>query len=86
MFFFGFPSSTKIKRNNPKNLILPFIKLQKAKKDKLLLECVVSISTAKLILKGVLVRKGKKSDVNPISDLIRDEKYVDNNIHTFHLL
>ena len=42
---------------------------------------------AKHTLKGVLVTKGKlKSDVNIISDFIRDEKYVDNNIHIFHLL
>ena len=60
---------------------------QSAKKDKILLEWVVSTSTAKHILKGVLVTKGKlKPDVNIISDLIRDEKYVDNNIHIFHLL
>ena len=72
---------------HPKNLIVLFIKLKSAKKDKTLLECVVSTSTAKHILKGVLVTKGKlKSDVGTISDLIRDEKYVDNNIHIFHLL
>ena len=48
---------------------------------------VVSTSTGKHILKGVLATKGKlKSDVNTISDLIRNEKYVDNNIHIFHLL
>ena len=56
-------------------------------KDKILLECVVSTSTGRHILKCVLVTKEKlKSDVNTISDLIRDEKYVDNNIHVFHLL
>ena len=55
--------------------------------DKIHLECVLTTSTAKYILKGVLVIKGKlKSDVNTISDLIRDEKYVDTNIHIFHLL
>ena len=55
--------------------------------DKIHLECVLTTSTAKYILKGVLVIKGKlKSDVNTISDLIRDEKYLDNNIHIFHLL
>ena len=55
--------------------------------QKTLLECVVFTSTAKHILKSVLVKKGKlKPDVNIISDLIRDEKYVDNNIHIFHLL
>ena len=83
----GLPYSKAIKRSNPKNLIVPFIKLKSAKKDKTLLECVVSTSTAKHILKGVLVTKGKlKSDVNTISDLIRVEKYVDNNIQIFHLL
>ena len=83
----GLPSSKTIKRNNPKNLTVPFIELKSAKKDKTLLECVVSKSTAKHVLKGVLVKKGKlKPDVNIISDLIRDEKYVDNNIHIFHLL
>ena len=83
----GLPSSKKIKRNNPKNLIVPFIKLKSAKKDKIILECLVSISTAKHILKGVLVTKRKlKSDVNIMSDLIRDEKYVANNTHIFHLL
>ena len=81
------PSSKKMKRNNPKNLIVPFIKLKSAKKDKILLECVVSTSMAKHILKGVLVTKGKsKSDVNTISDLIRVEKYVDNNIQIFSSL
>ena len=83
----GLPSSKKIKRNNPQNLIVPFIKLKSAKKDKIRLECAVSTSTARHILKGVLVTKGKlKSDVNTIPDLIRHEKYVDNNIHIFHLL
>ena len=42
---------------------------------------------AKHILKAVLVTKGKvKSDVNIISDIRRDGKYVDDNIHVFHLL
>ena len=57
------------------------------KKDKILLECVVSTSTAKHILKGVLVTKGRlKPDVNSMSDILRDEQYVDNNIHMFYLL
>ena len=57
------------------------------RKNKTLLECVVSTSTAKHILKSVLVKKGKlEPDVNIISDLIRDEKYVDDKIHIFHLL
>ena len=56
-------------------------------KDKILLECVVSTSTGRHVLKRVLVTKEKlKSDVNTISDLIRDEKYVANNVHIFHLL
>ena len=56
-------------------------------KKKILLECAVSTSTAQHILKDVLVTKRKlKSDVNIISDLIRVEKYVDNNIQIFHLL
>ena len=42
---------------------------------------------AKHMLKGVLITKGKlKSNVNTISDLMRDEKYLDNNIHIFYLL
>ena len=66
---------------------MPFIKLKIAKKDKILLKCAVSTSTAKHILKGVLLTKGKlKLDVSTIPDLIRDEKFVDNNIHIFHLL
>ena len=83
----GLPYSKAIKRSNPKNLIVPFIKLKSAKKDKTLLECVVSTSTAKHILKSVPVKEGKlKTDVNIISDLIRDEKYANNIIHIFHLL
>ena len=75
----GLPYSKTIKRNNPKNLIASFIKLKSAKKDKTFLECVVSTSTTKHKLKSVLLKKGKlKPDVNIISDLIRDEKYVDN--------
>ena len=54
-------------------------------KKKILLEYVVSTSTTKHILKGELVTKGKlTSDV--ISDLIRVEKYVDNNIQIFSSL
>ena len=83
----GLPSSKKIKRNNLKNLMVPFIQLKSAKKDKMLLECVVYKCMAKHMLKGVLGTKGKlKSDANTISNLIRDEKYVDNSTHIFHLL
>ena len=54
----------------------PVHQIKMSKKDKILLECAVSTSAAKRILKGVLVTKGKmKSDVNTIPDLIRDEKY-----------
>ena len=60
---------------------------KKQKKDKIFLECLVSTSTAKHILKGALVTKGKlKSDVNAISDLMIVEKYVDNNIQIFSSL
>ena len=66
----------------------PIHQIQKSKKkDKIILECVVSTSTAKHILKGVVVTKAKlKSDVNTISDLIIVEKYVDNNIQIFSSL
>ena len=83
----GLPFSKKMKKNNLKNLIVSFINFKSAKKDKILLECVISTSRAKHILKGVLVTKGKlKFDVNTISDLIRVEKYVDNNIQIFSSL
>ena len=72
------PSPKKTKRNNSKNMVVPFIKLKSAEKDKTLLECVFSASTANNALKGVLVTKEKlKSDLNAISDLVRDEKYVE---------
>ena len=68
-------------------MIVPFIKFKSAKKDKIHLECVVFSSTAMHILKGVLVTKGNsKSDVNTISDLIRVEKYIDDNIQIFSSL
>ena len=74
----GLPSSKKTKRNNFKNMIVQFIKLKSAEKDKILLECVLSTSTANNALKGVLVTKEKlKSDLNTILDLVRDEKYVE---------
>ena len=86
----GFPSSKKMKRNNPKNLIFPFTKFKSSKKGQILLECVecvVSTSTANHILEGALVTKGNlKSDVNAISDLTRAEKYLDNNIQIFSSL
>ena len=83
----GLPSSKEIKRNNPQNFIVSFTKLKSAKKDKILLGRAISTTTAKHILKGALVTKGKlTSDVNTIPDLIRDEKYVDYSIHIFHLL
>ena len=74
----GLPSSKKTKRNNLTNMIVQLIKLKSAEKDKILLECVLSTSTANNALKGVLVTKEKlKSDLNTISDLVRDEKYVE---------
>ena len=42
------------------------------------MECIVSPSTAKNAVKGIPVKKKKlRSDLNTMSDLIRDEKYVD---------
>ena len=74
----GLPSPKKTKRNNSENMVVPFIKLKSAEKDKTLLECVVSASTANNALKSVLVTKERlRSDLNTISDLIRDEKYVE---------
>ena len=62
----------------------PAHQIKKCKKRQ---ECLASTSTTKHILKGALVTKGKlKSDVGAISDLIRKEKYVDNNVHIFYLL
>ena len=43
------PFSKKMKRNNPKKLIVLLIKFKSAKKNKILLECVVSTSTANLM-------------------------------------
>ena len=74
----GLPSSKKIKRNNTKKMIVPFIKLKSAEKNMVLLDCVISTSTAKNALKGVVVRKENlKTDFSTISDLIRDEIFVD---------
>ena len=59
-------------------MIVPFINLKSAEKDKILLDCVVSTSTVKNALKGVLVTKENlRSNFSTISDLIRDEKFVD---------
>ena len=59
-------------------MIVPFINLKSAEKDKILLDCVVSTSTVKNALKGVLVTKENlRSNFNTISDLIRDAKFVD---------
>ena len=60
----GLPSSKKTKRNNSKSMIVPFIKLKSAEKDKILLECVVSPSTANNALKGVPVTKEKLKSVS----------------------
>ena len=59
-------------------MIVPHIKLKSAKKGKILLACVVSISTAKNALKSVLeAKENLRSDLSTISNLIRDEKFVD---------
>ena len=41
MIVIGLPSSKKTKRNNLTNMIVQFIKLKSAEKDKILLECVL---------------------------------------------
>ena len=75
------------KKDKEKNLIVAFIKFKSSIKDKILLECAVSTSTAQHILKGLLVTKGRlKPDIYTVSDLIRVEKYVDNNLQIFHHL
>ena len=62
----------------------PVHQIEKCKKRQ---EWVVSTSTGKHILQGALVTKEKlRSDFNTISDLLRNEKYLDNDIHIFHLL
>ena len=78
----------KEQEKESKKLDCPVHQIKKMqKKDKILLECVASTSTAKHMLKGVLITNGKlKPDVNSMSNLLRDEQYVDNNIHMFHLL
>ena len=71
-------------------MIVAFIKFKSSIKDKILLECAVSTSTAQHILKGLLVTKGRlKPEAwypDTVSDLIRVEKYVDNNLQIFHHL
>ena len=49
----------KEQEKQSKKLDCPVHQIKKCKKDKILLECVVSTSRAKHILKGVLVTKGK---------------------------
>ena len=67
----------KDQRSNPKNLIVPFIKLKGAEKDKILSDCVVSTFAANSTLKYVLGTTRKlKPDLNTKWDLIREEKYV----------
>ena len=77
----GLPSSKKSKRNDIKPSITPFIKLKGIEKDRIILECVVSPSVARNALKGVLLIGAEeiKININEISDLIRDDNYVDFN-------
>ena len=77
----GLPSSKKSKRNNIKPSITPLIKLKGIEKDRIILECVVSPSVARNALKGVLLIGAEeiKININEISDLIRDDNYVDFN-------
>ena len=77
----------KDQENQSEKFDFPLHQIKKCKKRQDSFRVCNSTSTAMHILKVVLVTKGKlKSDVNIIWDLIRDEKYVDDNIHVFHLL
>ena len=77
----GLPSAKQSKRNDIKPSITPFIKLKGIQKDRIILECVVSPSVARNVLKGVLLIGAEeiKININEISDLIRDDSYVDFN-------
>ena len=77
----GLPSSKKSKRNDIKPSITPFIKPKGIEKDRIILECVVCPSVARNALKGVLLIGAEeiKININEISDLIRDDDYVDFN-------
>ena len=77
----GLPSSKKSKKTNIKPSITPSTKLKGIEKDRIILECVVSPSVTRNVLKGVLliVAEEIKISINEISDLIRDDNYVDFN-------
>ena len=77
----GLPSSKKSKKTNIKPSITPSTKLKGIEKDRVILECVASPSVARNALKGVLliVAEEIKISINEISDLIRDDNYVDFN-------
>ena len=77
----GLSSSKNSKRNNIKPSITTFIKLKGTWKDRTILECVVSPSAARNALKGVLLIGAEeiKININKISDLIRNDYYVDFN-------
>ena len=74
----GLPSSKKSKKTNIKPSITPSTKLKGIEKDRIILECVVSPSVARNALKRVLLIVAEES-INEISDLIRDDNYVDFN-------
>ena len=56
------------------------------KKDKILLECVVSTSTAKHILKGVLVTKGKLNLIAVSNDSVECERCLKWNLLRYTFL
>ena len=67
--------------------MVAFIKLKSAKRQDPFRVCRFYIHSKAHTERCVLVTKKKlKPDVNIMSDLRRDQKYVDNNIHIFHLL
>ena len=76
----GLPSSEVSKINNFKPSITSFFKLKGIEKDRFILECLVPPLVARNALKVVLIGAEEiKININEISDLIRDDSYVDFN-------
>ena len=74
----GLSSLKKSKRNNIKPWITPFIQLKCAEKDRIILECAVSPSVVRYALKSLLIIGAEEIKINikEISDLFRDDNYV----------
>ena len=70
----------KSKRNNVRPSITPFIKLRGIKKERMILECIVSPSVARNTLKSLLIGAEEiKINIIEIPDLIGDDNYIDFN-------